>query len=83
MSMKSVPKVEKPEIIEAIGASGALGSSKNRQALFAYLLDAHFKGGAGALTTRQIAIDVLDGTRHSVLKMTVLFALKCIVCETL
>ena len=44
MSMKSVPKVEKPEIIEAIGASGALGSSKNRQALFAYLLDAHFKG---------------------------------------
>ena len=58
MSMKSVPKVEKPEIIEAIGASGALGSSKNRQALFAYLLDAHFKGGAGALTTRQIAIDV-------------------------
>lgn len=58
MSTKSISKVEKPEILEAISASGALGSSKNRLALFEYLLDAHFKGNASALTTRQIAIDV-------------------------
>ena len=58
MSIKSGPKVEKSQIIEAIAGSGALGSSKNRQALFKYLLNVNLRGEAGTLTTRQIAIDV-------------------------
>ena len=58
MSIKSGPKVAKSQIIEAITDSGALGSSKNRQALFKYLLNVNLRGEAGTLTTRQIAIDV-------------------------
>ena len=58
MSIKLGPKVEKSQIIEAITDSGALGSSKNRQALFKYLLNVNLRGEAGTLTTRQIAIDV-------------------------
>jgi len=60
MSDNSVSKVEKSEVWDAVITSGVLGSSKNQNALFKYILDAKFNGTTSDVKTKQIAINVFD-----------------------
>jgi len=60
MSDNSISKVEKSEVWDAVITSGVLGSSKNQNALFKYILGAKFNGTTSDIKTKQIAIHVFD-----------------------